>query len=95
MSNMGILGVYVLASKAKNVTRAVYSENYEYIEASLKQFRKKNLWGKNMKWTPESVRISSAASNSYSFYILIILPANATGLSVSFKFCTSYSQGGF
>lgn len=91
---MRIPGVYVLASKAKNGTGAVYSENYEYIEASLKQLRKKkNLWGKKTwKWIPKSIRISSA-SNSYSLYILIILPANAPGLSVSFKFCTSYSQG--
>lgn len=95
MSNMGILGVYVLASKAKNRTRAVYSENYGYIEASLKQLRKKIYGEKTWKRTPESIRISSPASNSNSFYVLIILPANATGLRVSFKFCTSYSQGGF
>ena len=47
MSKMRIPGVYVLASKAKNGMRAVYSENYEYIEASLKQLRKKkHLWEK-------------------------------------------------
>lgn len=41
MAKMRIPGVYVLASKAKNGMRAVYSENYEY-RGLTKTAQKKN-----------------------------------------------------
>lgn len=75
---MGILGVYVLASKAKNGTRAVYSENYEYIETSLKQLRKKNYGEKTWNGLPSQLEfplllLIHILSTFWSFYPQMLL----------------------